>query len=127
MIWSLLADVVVLLHLAFLVFVVAGGVAVLRWPWVALAHIPAAAWGAWIEFTGGVCPLTPLENRLRRTAGEAGYAGGFIDHYLVPLIYPSGLTRTHQLILGAAVLVVNGVVYALVIRKWRRSRGGDGG
>lgn len=126
MIWSLLADGVVLLHLAFLVFVVVGGVAVLRWPRVALAHVPAAVWGAWIEFTGGVCPLTPLENRLRRMAGGAGYPGGFIDHYLVPLIYPSGLTRTHQLILGAAVLVVNGVVYALVIRRWRRRRRGDG-
>lgn len=125
MLWRLLADGVLALHLAFLLFVVLGGVLVLRWRWVAWAHLPAALWGAWIEFTGGVCPLTPLENRLRRAGGEAGYAGGFIDQYLVPILYPPGLTRAHQVVLGFAVLVLNVGVYTVVLRRRRRRRTSD--
>lgn len=122
MIWRALADAVLALHLGFIVFVVLGGALALRWPRVAWLHLPAAVWGAWIEFTGGVCPLTPLENRLRRAGGEAGYTGGFIDQYLVPILYPPGLTRTHQIVLGVGVLVLNVVVYALVLRRWRAGR-----
>lgn len=122
MLWRVLADAVVVLHLGFLLFVGLGGGVALRWPRVAWLHLPAVVWGAYIEFSGAVCPLTPLENRLRRAGGEAGYTGGFIDQYLVPVLYPPGLTRTHQIVLGVAVLVVNGVAYAAVLRRRRRRR-----
>ena len=116
-----LADFVLLLHLAFIVFVVAGGLLALRWRWAPVIHLPAALWGIFIELTGGVCPLTPLENALRRAAGSSGYEGGFIEHYLVPLIYPASLTPQVQLALAGFVLVVNSVVYTAVL--WRRRRG----
>ena len=115
--WALLADAVVVLHLLFLLFVVLGGVAALRWPRVAWLHLPAAVWGAWIEFSGGICPLTPLENRFRAAGGQAGYAGGFIDHYLVPILYPPGLTRGHQIVLGVGVLVLNLTLYGVLVRR----------
>lgn len=125
MLASLAADAVVLVHFAFIVFVVAGGLLVLRWPWVAWAHLPAAVWGAAIVLIGGICPLTPLENMLRRAAGEAGYEGGFIDYYLLPLIYPVGLTRDVQSVLGLGVVIVNLGVYGIVLmRRRRRRRGG---
>jgi hypothetical protein len=111
------ADFVVVLHLAFIVFVAVGGMLVLRWPRLAWAHLPAVAWGALIEFAGWICPLTPLENRLRAAAGESGYAGGFIDRYLMPVVYPSGLTRGVQLALGVAVIVINLVIYGLLLRR----------
>jgi hypothetical protein len=117
---SLLADLVLLLHAAFVAFVVLGGLAVLRRPWIAWLHLPAAAWGAAIEFGGWICPLTPLENRLRAAAGEAGYAGDFVGHWLQQLIYPPGLTRGWQVALGAGVLVVNAAVYAAVLARRRR-------
>lgn len=116
---SLAADAVLLLHGIFILFVVAGGLLALRWPPAAALHLPCAAWGAYIEFSGGICPLTPLEQRLRAAAGEAGYSGGFIEHYLLPLIYPAGLTPTVQLMLGSAVIVINVAVYALVLRRRR--------
>ncbi|WP_332674317.1 DUF2784 domain-containing protein [Aromatoleum sp.] len=116
------ADLVVALHFAFILFVVAGGLLVLRWPGLAWAHLPVVAWGAGIELIGWICPLTPLENVLRRAAGEAGYAGGFIDHYLAPLIYPTGLTREHQLALGLFVTIVNLLIYGLVALRRRRLR-----
>jgi Protein of Unknown function (DUF2784) len=112
------ADAVLVLHFAFIAFVVAGGIAVLRWPRLAWLHVPAAVWGALIEFAGWICPLTPLENSLRERGGEAGYGGGFIDHYITGLIYPHGLTRTQQLGIGALVLAINACVYW---RVWRRS------
>lgn len=119
---AIAADLVVLLHFAFIAFVVLGGLLAFRFPALVYAHIPAVVWGALIEFWGGICPLTPLENWLRRRGGSDGYAGGFIDHYLVPLIYPSGLTRDYQLALGLFVVAINAVVYgALLLR--RRSRG----
>ncbi|WP_405225201.1 DUF2784 domain-containing protein [Lentisalinibacter sediminis] len=121
---SLAADAVLLLHAAFIVFVVAGGLLALRWPLAAAVHLPCAAWGAGIEFTGGVCPLTPLEQRLRASAGEAGYSGGFIEHYLLPLIYPAGLTPAVQLLLGSGVILVNLVVYGIVLRRRRAGRRG---
>lgn len=122
MIYRLLADVLLVLHLAFVIFVVAGGALVWRRPWLAGLHLPAVAWGAWIEFSAGICPLTPLENRLRQAGGEAGYTGGFIEHYLLPLIYPAGLTPRLQLVLGGLVLAVNLVAYALAWRALRRRR-----
>ena len=118
---GLLADVVVGLHFAFVLFVVLGGLLVLRWPRVAYLHIPAAVWGAWIEFTGGICPLTPLENSLRLRAGETGYTGGFIEHYLLPVLYPSDLTRTIQVLLGALVIAVNLAIYIYLLRRRPRS------
>ncbi len=114
-----LADLVVIVHGLFILFVVAGGLLALRWPRVAWLHLPAAAWGVLIEWSGWICPLTPLENTLRQAAGQAGYSGGFVERYLLPLIYPAGLTPAVQLWLGLVVLVVNVAVYALW---WRRRR-----
>ena len=116
----LAADAVALFHLAFVLFVAFGGLLVYRWPRLVWLHLPAAGWGALVEFTGWICPLTPLENHLRRAVGEAGYAGGFIDHYLWPLLYPAGLTREGQWALGAGVLILNGAVYGVLLaRRWR--------
>ena len=117
--YRLLADLLVLVHLGFVLFVVLGGLLVLRWPRLAWLHLPAAAWGAFIEAVGWICPLTPLENLLRRHAGDAGYAGGFIEHYIITLLYPPGLTRTVQFVLTAAVVAINLAVYAALLRKWR--------
>jgi hypothetical protein len=117
MVFWLLADLTVVFHAAFVVFVVVGGVLVVRWPRVAWAHLPAAAWGAWVEFAGWVCPLTPLENWLRTRGGGAAYTSSFIEQYLVPLLYPSSLSRELQYSLGALVLLVNAVVYAFVLRR----------
>ena len=122
MIYKLLADVVFLAHLAFVLFVVLGGVAVWWVPKLAWLHLPAVAWGALIEFAGWICPLTPWEQSLRQLAGDRGYRGGFIEHYLLPLLYPQGLTRNVQVVLGVAVLVVNVVAYALIVRRHRRDR-----
>ena len=118
---SVLADSVVLLHMCFVVFVVAGGLLALRWRRMAWVHVPCAVWGAWIEFAGWVCPLTPLEIWLRRRAGEVGYETGFIEHYVLPVLYPSELTRSTQLVLGIAVVVLNVALYAWVWRRWRRA------
>ncbi len=114
MLHRLAADAVLMLHLAFVVFVLLGGLLALRWrraPWL---HLPAAAWGVYIELSGGLCPLTPLENSLRRAAGEAGYDGGFIEHHLLPLIYPAGLTQEIQYLFAAIALGVNALAYAWV-------------
>lgn len=117
-----LADFVVVVHAVFVVFVILGGLLVLRRPRLAWLHAPAAVWGALIEFAGWICPLTPLENAFRARGGEAGYSGGFIEHYLMPVLYPTGLTRGAQLLFGSIVLAVNLAVYALVIvRAWRLS------
>ncbi|GAA4402882.1 DUF2784 family protein [Quisquiliibacterium transsilvanicum] len=119
---ALLADLVLGLHAAFVVFVVAGGLLVLRRPRLAWLHLPAAAWGVAIEFGGWICPLTPLENRLRAAAGEAGYAGDFLGHWLQLLLYPPGLTRGMQIALGAGVLLVNAAVYGRLLNRWLRRR-----
>ena len=109
--YRLLADLVLLLHLTFVLFVVAGGLLVLRWPRMAWLHLPAAAWGAVVELTGWICPLTPLENELRVLAGVDTYGAGFIEHYILSLLYPAGLTRDVQVILGMIVIGVNAAVY----------------
>lgn len=116
MVYLALADAVLVLHLAFILFVVLGGLLVLWRRWLLWLHLPAVAWGILIEFTGWICPLTPLENWLRRLGGGRGYSGGFIDHYLGSLIYPEGLTRELQWLLGAFVIAVNAAVY---LRVWR--------
>lgn len=118
--YGFLADMVVLVHVAFVLFVVLGGVAALRWPRLAWLHIPAALWGIMIEFGGGICPLTDLENLLRSMEGGTGYVVSFIEHYLEPILYPLGLTRRTQLVFGLSALIINMVVYA---RLWC-SRGG---
>src|SRR5688572_31374187 len=119
MVFRGLADLVLLVHLLFVVFVVAGGLLVLRWPRLAWVHVPVALYGALIEFVGFICPLTPLEIRLRRLGGEAGYEGGFVEHYVTAALYPSGLTREIQIAIGAGVLVLNAVVYVIVVRRGR--------
>lgn len=119
--WQLLADLVLVAHFAFIAFVVLGGLAVARWPRLAWAHLPAVAWGAGISFAGAICPLTPLENALRQRAGQAGYEGGFIEHYLLAIVYPDGLTREVQVALGVGVLVVNLAAYGWAIRRSRRT------
>ena len=116
MIYSTLADLTLVFHLTFIAFIVLGGLAVARWPRVSWVHLPAAAWGVMIELFAWTCPLTPLENWLRLRAGAAGYAGSFVEHYLLPIVYPAGLTRNVQLVLAALVLVANLVIYLLV---WR--------
>jgi Protein of Unknown function (DUF2784) len=120
--WSLLADAVVVLHLAFIVFVVIGGFLALRWRWLVLLHIPTLAWATWVEVSGAICPLTPFENHLRRLAGEAGYEGGFIAHYITPVMYPAGLTRDVQFVLAGMLIALNVAAYTLLTRRIRRFR-----
>lgn len=117
MLYRFLADLVVVLHFGFILFVVLGGLLALRWPRAAWFHLPAALWGAGIEFVQGICPLTPLENRFRSLGGEAGYTGGFVEHYLLPVLYPAGLSQNVQWGLGIFVVLLNVAVYTIV---WRR-------
>ena len=109
--YQLLADLVLIVHLAFVVFVLCGGLLVLRWRWIAWLHLPAAVWGAVVEFTGWICPLTPLENWLRTQGGETSYRSDFITQYLLPVLYPGDLTRDLQLLLGTRVVVLNAAAY----------------
>lgn len=121
MILRLAADAVLVVHLLFIVFVAIGALLVLwRWRW-AFAHVPALAWGVWIEATHGMCPLTPLENHLRHAAGQAGYEGGFIQHYLVPLIYPAGLTPGHQVAIAIGLVAFNALLYGAALFRHRPS------
>ncbi len=120
MIYRSLADLLLGLHLAFIVFVVAGGLLALRWRRAPFVHLPAALWGVFVEVSGGACPLTPLENALRRGAGAWDYSGGFVEHYLLPAIYPANLSHPVQLVLAGLVLLVNALVYSVA---WRRHRG----
>ncbi len=120
--YRLAADAVVLLHVAFIVFVVLGGLLALRHPWVAILHLPTAAWAVLIESFGWICPLTPLEVELRVAGGEAGYHGGFVDRYIVPLVYPATLTRPVQWALAAFVFLVNVAIYGAVLSRAGRGR-----
>lgn len=120
MLYRFTADLLVLLHLFFILFVVAGGFAAFKWPWMAFLHLPTAIWGALIEYRNWVCPLTPLENRLRQLAGDDGYNEGFIEHYILPLVYPPGLTRDVQMTLGTIVVVINLLVYGTLIYRLLR-------
>lgn len=121
-VYQLLADAVLMLHLAFIVFVLGGGLLALRWPKAAWIHLPAAAWGTLIELTGWVCPLTPLENYFLELAGSASYQGDFVAHYLWSVIYPEGLTPAIQKMLGGFVVMLNGIVYTAVILRQKRRR-----
>ena len=113
-----------MVHVAFTAFVVLGGQLVLRWPRIAWLHVPAAVWCAWIEVAGWICPLAPLENRLRADSGQTGYQTSFVEHYLLPVLYPAGLTREGQWLLAAVVIAVNGGVYTPVVRRHRRHAAG---
>lgn len=126
MLYRILADVLVVLHMAFVGFVVLGGLLVVRQPRWAWVHLPVAAWGALVEFMGWVCPLTPLEIRFRVLGGEAGYSGGFVEHYLLPVLYPAGLDRGHQIVLGLLVLALNLVTYGWAWRRWKGRRSAAG-
>ncbi|UCF18947.1 MAG: DUF2784 domain-containing protein [Gemmatimonadota bacterium] len=122
-VYRALADFAVVVHLAFVVFAVGGALLVLRWRRVIWLHLPAMVWAALIEYAGWICPLTPLENRLRTLGGEYGYSGGFIDHYLLPVLYPRGLTRGAQVVLGSLVVAINLAIYGWLIwrRRWARA------
>jgi hypothetical protein len=120
--WHLAADAVLILHLAFVVFAVGGGFLTWRWPRVVWIHVPALAWGLWIELSGWICPLTPLENHLRGLAGQEGYEGGFVEHYLMAVLYPLGLTRHIQWTLAVALVGLNTLAYGVFIRRARAHR-----
>ena len=122
MIYHLLANFVTLLHLAFVLFVVTGALLLLKWPRLAWLHLPAAIWGAMVEYTGWICPLTPIEYTLRTMAGESAYSSDFIGHYLLPLMYPAGLTRTIQIVLGTMVVLVNVTIYWQVFGRPRKGQ-----
>jgi hypothetical protein len=122
MIYRLLADLVVVVHVCFVLFVILGGFLLRRWPKLVYAHIPAAIWGVLIEFGGWICPLTPLENSLRVRGGGQGYQGDFIDHYVLPVLYPHGLNKNIQLVLGVFALAVNVLAYAVYVRSRRSIR-----
>jgi hypothetical protein len=119
MVFRILADATVVLHFVFILFVLLGGVLVAHWPRAAWIHLPAAGWGAFVEFAGWICPLTPLENWLRRHGGGPAYTTSFVEYYLVPVLYPSSLPRELQWGLGGLVLVVNVAVYLVVLRRRR--------
>jgi drug/metabolite transporter superfamily protein YnfA len=118
--YNTLADTIVLIHFLFIIFVVGGGLLVIRWPKMAIVHLPAAVWGASVEIFGWICPLTPLENHFRNLAGDNAYSGDFIARYLLPVIYPENLTHSVQQVLGTIVLAVNVIIYFIAIRKHRR-------
>lgn len=120
--YSLLADIVVVLHMAFVLFAVLGGVLALKWPKITWVHLPAALWAVLIEFAGWVCPLTPLENRLRILSGGGEYAGGFLEHYILPVLYPSEMTKELQAALGVFVIMINLAIYGVVFASRRRRR-----
>lgn len=120
MIYRLAADAVLLMHAVFVLFVVLGGLLVLRYRRLAWVHVPAAIWGIGIETIGGICPLTTIENALRLRAGESGYPGGFVEHYIVPLIYPAELTRATQFWLAGIALSINLLIYGWILLKRQR-------
>ncbi len=115
----LLADLIVILHFSFILFVILGGLLVIKWKKFICLHMPAAIWGMLIEFFGWFCPLTTLENQLRQNKNGEAYSSGFIEHYIIPLIYPEGLTREIQIAMGIAVIIINLLIYSLVIKKWK--------
>ena len=123
--YSWLADLILCIHAGFVLFVICGGLLVLRWRWIAWLHLPAVAWGAFVEFSGWICPLTPLENWLHAQGGEATYRSDFIAQYLLPVLYPGGLTRDLQLLLGTVVVVLNTAVYWWLWRMQARGASRD--
>lgn len=122
MIFQLIADGVLGIHFLFVAFALLGALLLIRWPWIVWGHLPTVAWAAWIEFSGNICPLTPLENALRIRGGGSGYAGDFVGHYILGLLYPDGLTRQVQIVLGALVVVINMVIYGYVFFWHKKKR-----
>ena len=122
MIYSFLADLLVVFHLVFILYVIAGALLIFKWPKTFWLHLPSCFWGMTFEFNGLICPLTPWEIQLRRLAGEEGYTGSFIEQYLIPIIYPSGLNREFQMLLGSCVLIVNFSLYTLILIKRRKKK-----
>ncbi|MDJ0655985.1 MAG: DUF2784 domain-containing protein [Xanthomonadales bacterium] len=122
MIYRVGADLVVVLHLLFVLYVVAGALFCLKWPRAWLVHLPAAVWGVLVELNQWICPLTTAEQGLRKLANQSGYSGSFVDHYLVPILYPPGLTARTQIALGVVVVLVNLLLYGLVILKRRPAK-----
>ena len=122
MLYRIAADMVLMTHFAFILLVVAGALAVFRYPWFVWIHVPAASWGAFVELTGRICPLTTLENFLRIHAGQEGYANSFVEQYILPVIYPVGLTRQVQLLLAGLVVAVNAIIYATILLRKRAAR-----
>ena len=124
--YGLFADIVVLIHLAFVVFTVLGAVLIVWWRWILWLHVPAVLWAVWIEMSGGICPLTPLENWLRLKAGRGGYQGDFVENYLLPVLYPAGLTRNMQIVLGTLVILINTAIYGYLFfqHKLKKNRRG---
>ena len=122
MFYRIAADMVLMTHFAFILLVVAGALAVFRYPWFVWIHVPAASWGAFVELTGRICPLTTLENFLRIHAGQEGYANSFVEQYILPVIYPVGLTRQVQLLLAGLVVAVNAIIYATILLRKRAAR-----
>jgi hypothetical protein len=121
--YRILADIIVLIHLLFIIFVVSGGLLGFYKKWTVWVHIPAAVWGALVELTGWFCPLTPLENRFRISGGAVGYEGSFVEQYIIPLIYPENLTRNTQIAMGISVIVINAVIYFFLIKRYRKNTG----
>jgi hypothetical protein len=119
--YRIAADAVVIIHLGFVAFVMVGGLLALRWPRLVFVHLPAMTWGILIEFFGWTCPLTPLENTLRKAGGMAGYTGGFVEQYLIPVMYPAHLTRAIQVALGLLLLISNVPVYVVLLRRWGKA------
>ena len=123
--YSMAADGVVVIHLGFILFVFLGALTLFRWPWMIWIHVPAAVWGGLVELLGAPCPLTPLENHLRRAGNAEAYGGGFIDHYIMPIVYPPGLTRETQVVLGVFILVLNFAIYYKFVTRKREARESD--
>lgn len=123
MFFPMAADLLVIIHLGFIIFVITGGFLVLKWPRMMYLHIPAAAWGALIEFQGWICPLTPLEQHLRQAGGQRVYSGGFVEHYMEPIVYPAGLTREMQIHFGLVVIAVNLTAYGWLLIRHKRNKG----
>jgi len=120
--YRVLADLVLVVHAAFVAFALLGALMALRWRWLPWLHVPAVAWGAFVELSGRVCPLTPLENSLRLEAGSASYSGDFIEHYLFPLLYSTTLTRNDQILLGVCLLLANLLMYGLILYRFAPDR-----
>ena len=125
MIYRVAADFVLLTHFAFILLVVAGGLVVVRYAWFVWIHLPAACWGAFVELTGRICPLTTLENHLRIHAGQEGYANSFVEQYILPVIYPAGLTRNIQFVLAGLVIAVNVIIYVTIFLRIKSDRGSE--
>ena len=116
------ADLILASHLIFIIFVILGGLLVLRYRWLIFLHVPAAIWGAFVEISGRICPLTTWENQLRQSAGDSGYTDSFVEHYLLPVIYPAGLARSTQIWIAGAVIFVNVVIYGWLVYRQKQSR-----